>query len=193
MDEAGAVTSVQSATVRLDRALLDSLWSEHWLERLARTYWRWIGRVTLRVIRVAYRPDGRDVVLLLRPFRLLSFGTPSYELAAERGSVTWPIEAGLLVARKGEGQLRIAVERGAAVAEGGEPGSESVRVDVEVLNFYPTIASRISNHLYRWTQSRIHVLVTWGFLRSLARGDLAESRAGRFAAGPVDGGRQDSR
>ena len=38
--------------------------------------------------------------------------------------------------------------------------------------------------VYRITQSRIHVLVTYGFLRSLARLDLAESRVGRFARGP---------
>ena len=31
------------------------------------------------------------------------------------------------------------------------------------------------------TQSRIHVLITNGFLRSLARLDLAESKVGRFA------------
>ncbi|MCW2992161.1 MAG: hypothetical protein JWM73_2755, partial [Solirubrobacterales bacterium] len=35
--------------------------------------------------------------------------------------------------------------------------------------------------LYTNTQSRIHVLVTHGFLRSLARLKLAESRVGRFA------------
>lgn len=172
MDGAGAVTSIQSATVRLQPGVLGTIWNEHWLERLARTYWRWLGRVTLHLIRVIYRPDGRDVVLLARPLRLLTFGTPSYELSDASGSVTWPIEAGLLVARKGEGQLRITVER---------IPDDSIRVDVEVLNFYPAIASRISDHLYRWTQSKIHVLVTWGFLRSLARGDLAESKAGRFA------------
>lgn len=183
MDEAGAVTSIQAATVRLERRLLDSLWSEHWLERLAATYWRFLSRVTLHLIRVVYRPDGRDVVLLFSPLRLLTFGSPTYEFGSGRGSVTWPIEAGLLVARKGEGQLRIVVGREAPGSDGAE---EAVRVDVEVLNFYPAIASKISDHLYRWTQSRIHVLVTWGFLRSLAKGDLAESKAGRFP-GPDSG------
>jgi hypothetical protein len=43
------------------------------------------------------------------------------------------------------------------------------------------IASRLSRFVYTHTQSRIHVIVTHGFLRSLARLDLAESRVGRFA------------
>jgi len=46
---------------------------------------------------------------------------------------------------------------------------------------YPSIASRLSLGLYNATQSRIHVIVTYGFLRSLVRLDLAESRVGRFA------------
>jgi hypothetical protein len=56
-----------------------------------------------------------------------------------------------------------------------------VHVEVEVANFYPTIASSLSRWLYANTQSRIHVLVTHGFLRSLARLDLAPSKVGRFA------------
>ncbi len=47
-------------------------------------------------------------------------------------------------------------------------------------NFYPAISS-LSLRLYNATQSRIHVFVTYGFLRSLARLDLAESRVGRMA------------
>ena len=53
-------------------------------------------------------------------------------------------------------------------------------MEVEVANFYPSIASRLSRRLYNATQSRIHVIVTRAFLRSLARLDLAESRVGRF-------------
>ena len=68
-----------------------------------------------------------------------------------------------------------------------------MHVEVEIANFYPSIASRFGQWLYAVTQSRIHVLVTYGFLRSLAKLDLAESRVGRFAsagrgprpAGPV--------
>jgi hypothetical protein len=56
-----------------------------------------------------------------------------------------------------------------------------LHVEVEVANFYPSIASGISRRVYELTQSRIHVLVTRSFLRSLARLELAESRVGRLA------------
>ena len=63
-----------------------------------------------------------------------------------------------------------------------------LHVEVEVANFYPSIASGLGRRFYELTQSRIHVLITHGFLRSLARLDLAESRVGRLAPGAVDGG-----
>ena len=56
-----------------------------------------------------------------------------------------------------------------------------VHVEVEVANFFPAIASTIGRWFYTHTQSRIHVLVTQGFLHSLARLDLAPSRVGRLA------------
>jgi hypothetical protein len=58
----------------------------------------------------------------------------------------------------------------------------NVAVEVEVANFYPTIASRLSRFVSTQTQSRIHVVLTHGFLRSLARLDLEESVVGRFMA-----------
>jgi hypothetical protein len=62
-----------------------------------------------------------------------------------------------------------------------EPGQARIHVEIEVANFYPAIASTAGRWFYAVTQSRIHVLVCYGFLRSLARLDLAESRVGRFA------------
>ncbi|HEU4702952.1 MAG TPA: hypothetical protein VFS37_10760, partial [Conexibacter sp.] len=67
----------------------------------------------------------------------------------------------------------------------GDRAQARIRVEVAVANFYPSIAHRLSRPVYRITQSRIHVLITYGFLRSLARLDLAESRVGRFAEGPT--------
>jgi hypothetical protein len=55
-------------------------------------------------------------------------------------------------------------------------------VEVEVANFYPAIAHWIARWFYKQTQSRIHVLVTHGFLRSLANRELEQSAVGRFAA-----------
>ena len=49
------------------------------------------------------------------------------------------------------------------------------------------LASGIALWFYKATQSRIHVIVTHAFLRSLARLDLAESRVLRFPPQRVGG------
>jgi hypothetical protein len=61
------------------------------------------------------------------------------------------------------------------------PDTGTVHVEVEIASFYPAIALRIARWFYKNTQSRIHVLVTHGFLRSLAKRELEESEVGRFA------------
>jgi hypothetical protein len=188
----GAVRSVQTGELTLPAAALEQLWSPLQLERLARTYWRFLTRVTLGLIRVDYRADRRTVVLLRRPLRLLRFKAPEYAMDGERGTVRWRIEDGLLVQRRGhhgDGYLQIDVRRLPAAdadgAGGDRVGLARIRVEVAVANFYPSIAHRLSRPVYRVTQSKVHVLVTYGFLRSLARLDLAESRVGRFAEGPT--------
>src|ERR687893_1121680 len=109
----GSVTTKQVADIYLPQSELDRIWSPEYLERLARTYWRFLTRVSLGLIRVKYRPDAREIVLLTRPFVLLTFKVPEYETEATRGSVTWRIEKGLLVAPHGRGKgfLRIEVDR----------------------------------------------------------------------------------
>jgi hypothetical protein len=185
MGAEGAVRSVQTGQLTLPAGALETLWSPMQLERLARTYWRFLTRVTLGLIRVDYGNDERTVVLLRRPLRLLRFKAPEYAMDARRGTVRWRIEGGLLVQRRGhnrDGYLQIDVQRlSSPDADPARPAR--IRVEVEVANFYPSIARRLSRPVYRITQSRIHVLVTYGFLRSLARLDLAESRVGRLAEG----------
>ncbi len=180
--ETGAVRSVQRADVMIARSALDALWTPAHLERLARTYWRFLTRVTLGLIRVRYSESERYVVLLTQPLRLLTFQAPEYEIGPGRGLVRWRIDRGLLVARagRGRGYLQIEVRRSDEDAGG---SSVPLHVEVEVANFYPAIASGISLRLYNATQSRIHVVITYGFLRSLARLDLAESRVGSLRAG----------
>jgi hypothetical protein len=176
----GAVRSVQTAEVLLEEAALRELWSPTYLERLARTYWRFLTRATLGLIRVHYSEGERSVVLLFRPFKLLTFDAPEYEMDPSRGLVRWRISRGLLVAKRGRdggGYLQIEVRR----SPGKDPTQVQLHVEVEVANFYPSIADRLSRRLYNATQSRIHVILTRSFLRSLARLDLAESRVGRFA------------
>src|ERR1700680_4566241 len=71
--DSGAVRSVQRADLELDEAALAELWTPEPLERLARTYWRFLGRVTLGIIRVHYSPEQRSVVLLIPQLKLLTF------------------------------------------------------------------------------------------------------------------------
>ncbi len=178
----GAIRSVQAADLRLPEAALRELWSPMYLERLARTYWRFLTRVTLGLVRVRYSQSGRSLVLLAPAFRLITFAAPEYLLEPGHGIVRWRIARGLLVARRGRdgaGHLQIDVRR--LAAESAE--SARLHIEVEVAGFYPAIASRLGRRVYGATQSRIHVLITHGFLRSLARLDLAESRIGRFAGG----------
>ncbi|HEY4811603.1 MAG TPA: hypothetical protein VIH71_11155 [Solirubrobacteraceae bacterium] len=180
--ETGAVRSVQRADLVIAEAALKEIWTPAHLERLARTYWRFLTRVTLGLVRVSYSDCERSVVLIARPLKLLSFQAPEYEMNRTRGLVRWRIARGLLVSRRGRGgggYLQIEVRR----SPGDDPAHARLHVEVEVANFYPSIASRLSRRLYNITQSRIHVIVTYGFLRSLARLDLAESRVGRFNSG----------
>jgi hypothetical protein len=178
--QTGAVRSVQSAEVVLPADRIDALWSPLYLERLARTYWRFLSRATLGFVRVFYTDRERFVCLLHPRLKLLTFHAPEYEMDGSRGVVRWRIASGVLVARRGregDGYLEIDVQRRPA----GSPGSVIVHVEVEVANFFPAIASTVGRWFYTHTQSRMHVLVTHGFLRSLARLDLAESKVGRFA------------
>jgi hypothetical protein len=179
--EDGALGSRQMAEVTVPRAELEKIWRPEYLERLARTYWSFLSRFSLGLIRVLYSEDSRDVVFLRRPFVLLRFHKPEYNFNSEGGTVTWPINRGVLVARRGRGRgfLRLSVHRKPA-----EDGADEVTVLVssEVVNFYPTLATRLSRWFYEQTQLRIHVIVTHAFLRSLANLELEPSRVGALRA-----------
>jgi hypothetical protein len=180
IDERGVCRSVQAAEMRMPSAALQAIWTPKHLERLARTYWRFLSRCTLGLVRVEYTEHERYVVLVRRPLVLLAFKAPEYEMDAVRGVVRWRIDHGVLVAPPGvgaDGYLEIDARR----RETAEPGWSELRVEVEVANYYPAIAWTFTRWAYAVTQSRIHVLVTYGFLRSLAKLDLDESRIGRFA------------
>ena len=180
-DESRATGSRQVAEVTLPRDELEKLWSPEHLESLARTYWSFLSRFSLGLIRVLYSEDSRDVVFLRRPFVLLRFHKPEYEFNSDGGTVTWPINRGVLVARRGRGRgyLRLSVRRKPA-----EDGAREVTVVVssEVVNFYPILATRLSRWIYEQTQLRIHVIVTHAFLRSLAKLELEPSRVGALRA-----------
>jgi hypothetical protein len=175
----GTVRSVQSAVLSGPKDRLDGMWGPANLENLARTYWQFLSRVTLGLIRVVYGENERAVVLLVRPLTLLRFEAPEYVLDGDHGSVTWRIRDGLLVARSGRGSgfLRLDVRRESF--DGSDQAT--VRIEVEVANFYPSIAAGFSMPAYMATQSFVHVLVTHAFLRSLATLELAESKVKRLS------------
>ena len=146
----GAIGSVQEAVVDLPREALDRLWRPANLEHLAAAYWRHVTRATLGLFRVEYGP--------------------------EFGSVTWPIDRGLLVAKRGRGtgMLRILVWR---LPAAGDSAYARIRVRLEVRNFYPWLRgggrfARLGTWIYAQTQLRIHVAVCNSFLRSLTGLDL---------------------
>jgi hypothetical protein len=178
----GAARSVQAADLTIPTSELIELWSPETLERLARTYWRFLERWSLGLIRVRYGERERSVVLIWRPLVLIRFDPPQYELGSDRGTVRWKIRGGALVSHRQNhrgGFLQIDVRRLAPPRD----GYQAIHVEVAVLSFYPAIANALGPGLYASTQSAIHVLVTHGFLRSLARLDLAQSRTGRFRRG----------
>jgi hypothetical protein len=190
------VTTRQSADVTLPRTELDRIWTPEYLERLARTYWRFITRISLGILKIRYTPTSREIVLFGRPFVLLRFHAPEYDAKADCGTVTWRIDRGLLVAPpgRGKGWLRITVRRPPESLLPDDPTTTSddfttIRVTSEVASFYPMLAGwgwfgRIGRVIYRATQLRIHVIVTNAFLRSLARLDLAPSLVGSLRTPP---------
>lgn len=193
-DPDGGFSSWQVAELSVAREEIEPLWGPEHLERLARTYWVYLNRTSLGLLRVVYGPDSRKIVVLDPRIVLLAFIAPEYELAPTRGTVTWQIDRGLLVASPGRrrGFLRLTVERPADAAADGD-GTQLVRIRVtsEVRSFFPLLAgwgrfTRLGAIVYRATQLRVHELVTTGFLRSLARLELAPSAVGALAAPPIE-------
>ena len=196
VSETGAVSSIQRAELEMPVGTLEVVWKQSNLERLARAYWRYLNRVSLGLLRVVYSPTARTVVLLVRPFNLLRFMAPKYDVAPRDASVTWRIDRGLLVAKEGRGRgfLRISIDRRPDPA----PGRARIGISAEVRNFYPWLRgsgrfARFGTWLYSHTQVRIHAFVTHGFLRSLARLELPPARVGTLRGEIADGAGPDAR
>lgn len=191
----GSVRSTQAARLTLSRGDLKRLWRPINLENLGRTYWRFLSRATLGLIRVIYGQNERSVVLIARPLTLLRFERPDYVLEPRHGRISWRIRDGLLVSRSGRGSgwlsLEVSYEADSDATAGGPRDDDrvNVEIEVEVANFYPAIATGLSTAVYEATQAFVHVLVTHAFLRSLATLELAESRVRRFRAYPNTRGR----
>ena len=106
----GSVTTRQEAVVTVPRDVLDRLWTPENLENLARTYWAFLIRISLGLLKIRYGPDSREIVLFGR-IVLLRFHKPDYEADAHRGCVTWRINRGLLVAPGGRGRRKLSRHR----------------------------------------------------------------------------------
>ena len=151
------------------------------LERLARTYWWYLSRVTLGLIRVNYTETERAgraadrarscCCASTRPSTSCRAQPRHRALADQRRPARLPARAR---------RRRLPRDRRPPLPDR-RRGLATVHVEVEVANFYPAIAPADRALVYSHTQSRIHVIVTHGFLRSLARLELEESAVGRFA------------
>jgi hypothetical protein len=171
--------SVQEAELEMDPGLLEEPRIHETLERFGRGYWQFLNRVSLRVLRIA-EGDAHLSIVPVRPrVELLRFGAPRYDAAPAFGSVSWPIESGLLVAPggRGRGHLRFDLRR-----IGAEPGGGArVQARAVVSDYHPRLGgsgrlARVGAFFYSQTQLRVHVLVTRGYLRSLERGELPPAR-----------------
>ena len=88
LSESGAAQSIQEAEVLIPRLQLERLWRPESLERLARSYWGFLGRTFFGLIRVVHVEGSPTIVLLLRRFPLLRFRAPEYETEDRRGRAT---------------------------------------------------------------------------------------------------------
>jgi hypothetical protein len=191
-DENGAVRSVQQAKLALPEADLQRLWTPANLENLGATYWHFLTRVTLGSVQVLYSDTDRRVALFgISALTLLRFDPPEFELEETRAKISWQIQDGLLVASNGRAQGGLALEvrrdepDDAAAAESDGGHLSELSIEVEVTNYYPAIATRVGDFMYRNTQAFVHVLVTNAFLRSLASLELHESKVGRLLVGSL--------
>ena len=130
------------------------------------------------------RPTHAGSCSSLPPFTLLRFHAPEYETEPNCGVVTWRIDRGCWSRRPAAATAGCGSRsRGPTNADGDEV---TARVSSEVANFYPALGgwgwfARIGAKIYRYTQLKIHVLVT-NALPALARATRPRAEQGRPAA-----------
>ena len=162
---------------------LDEIWTPMHLERLARTYWRFLTRCTLGLVRVALHRGRALRRAADAPVRAAALpARPSTRWTRRAASCAGGSSAACSSPRPGatatatcEIDVRAPARRRRRAAVTSPSRSRS-RTSTR------RSRSRLGRLVYTHTQSRIHVIVTHGFLRSLARLDLAESRVGPLRA-----------
>jgi hypothetical protein len=196
----GPIECAQSAVVTVSDDLFEQIWTPSTLEFLARSYWRFLQRRSLGLIKIGFGPDSRSIHLVSRRITLLRFHAPRFESGPDFGTVEWPIDRGLLVAAGGRGQGYLKFDVRHSDEEPTRPGRERLTVTSEVANFYPWLRgsgwfARLGTWLYSQTQLRVHIWITKGFLKSLRllpaavirRGE-DPGRAGAAGSEPRDSG-----
>jgi hypothetical protein len=168
----GPIGCAQTALITVDEVEFEQLWTPSTLELLARSYWRFLRRRSLGLVRMSYGPGYRSINLVTERIPLLKFLEPEFETGAGHGLVKWPIDRGLLVASEGRGQGYLKIEVRRDEQRPSADGRQSMTVTSEVVNFYPWIRgtgwfSRLGTWIYSQTQLRIHMWLTRGYLRSL--------------------------
>ena len=129
--------SKQVADVTVPGDELDRIWKPEYLERLAATYWRFLTRVSLGILRVVYTPHSREIVALARPFVLLRFQAPEYEIGRLRQRHV-AHRPGIPGRPRRAGARASCASRSSAPRP--RPGPRRRRVSSEVVNFYPLLA-----------------------------------------------------
>ena len=187
--ENGAVRSTQSARLAMAPEDFERLWARPNLENLGATYWHFLTYVTLGIVRILYSDEDRRITLLGIPaLTLLRFDPPDFDFAPDCAKISWKIKDGLLVAGRGRAQGGLALEarrEEEEIRDGADDAADDrveLTVEVEVTNFYPSIASWLGDFVYRNTQAFIHAMVGNAFLRSLGTLELRQSRVGRLLA-----------
>lgn len=178
----GPVGSVHDAELLVPPEALAGLLTTSFLKRVASAYWRFLGRISLGLLRVRSEPRHQVIVLFPR-LALLRFGAARYRGGSDWAEVGWDIDRGLLVAREGRGRgsLRIRIQH--VVHDGEVAGRARILMRMEVDGYYPRCRgggwfAPVGTWLYAQTQARIHRLVMRRFLRSLARLNLSPRATG---------------
>jgi hypothetical protein len=188
----GPVGSVHDAELLVPPGALAGLLTTRFLRRVAWAYWRFLGRISLGLLRVRSEPGHQAIVLLLPRPALLRFRAPRYRGGSDWAEVAWDIDRGLLVAREGRGRgsLRIRIQQAARDRE--EAGRARLLMRMEVDGYYPRCRgggwfAPVGAWLYAQTQARIHRLVIRAFMRSLAGVDLSPRGTGASVPGKQGG------
>jgi hypothetical protein len=137
----GAIESEQR--VALARPVVE--FSTAGAERLGRSYWREVGRLTGSLVRPRERGGGLELRVLGGPV-LLRFGRPTLEAGETRAFCSYPICGGLLT-RRAAGELTF--------EQTPDTLSSTVR------GFFPRVAS------YDRLQGRAHVAISRRYFRRL--------------------------